>query len=293
METEIFEYISDVIQNFVRIIMSIGFFDVLDILLLTVLIFYVIKLMRETRAMQLLKGIFVIIMCYIFVQICDLKAMNFLMENFLQVGIIAILIVFQPELRRILEKVGRTSVSTFAQSSEHTGGSTAREKAITGIADACQRLHDTKTGAIIVIERTTKLGDTIEKDNSIIIDAEPDPELFCNIFYNKAPLHDGAVIIRNNRIYAAGCFLPNTQKDQYLATYLGSRHRAAVGMAENSDALVIVVSEETGTISIALDGQLNRDFNRESLIRILTKYMPDNTAKAKRKKTEKAAAAKQ
>lgn len=281
---EAVEYLKDIFRNFLRIIQSLNFFDVLDILILTFLVYYVIKLMRETRAMQLLKGILIIVILYFLVQIFQLKAMSFLFDNFLQVGIIALMIVFQPELRRILEKVGGTKVTTFAQSVERTSGNaSARDKAIFGIADACARLHETKTGALIVIERSTKLGDIIEKETTSIINAECEPELFCNIFYNKAPLHDGAVIIRGNRIFAAGCFLPNTQKDQYLSSDLGSRHRAAVGMSENSDALVIVVSEETGNISVALDGQLSRDLTRESLIAVLQKYMP-GTSPDKRKK---------
>lgn len=283
---ELFNYISDIFQNFVKIIISINFFDILDILILTFLVYYVIKLMRETRAMQLLKGIFVLIIVFVLVQICQLKAMSFLMENFLQVGILAIIIVFQPELRRILEKVGRTKVSTIAMNIEQSGGKDSpRDKAIKGIADACGRLHDTKTGALIVVERQTRLGDITEK--STVINADPDPELFCNLFYNKAPLHDGAVIIRDNRIYAAGCFLPNTTKDQYLPTELGSRHRAAVGMSENSDALVIVVSEETGTISVAMEGQLTRDLNKESLTNILKSKMPGNPVQGKKKARNK------
>lgn len=279
---ELLNYITDILQNFMRIIMSINFFDVLDILILTILVYYIIKLMRETRAMQLLKGIFFLIVIYVVVELCQLKAMSFLMENFLQVGILAIIIVFQPELRRILEKVGRTKVSTIALNIEHSSSKdTPRDRAIRGIAEACGRLHDTKTGALIVVERQTKLGDITEK--STVINADPDPELFCNLFYNKAPLHDGAVIIRDNRIFAAGCFLPNTTKDQYLPTELGSRHRAAVGMSENSDALVIVVSEETGTISVAMEGQLTRDLNKESLTNILKSKMPGNPIQTKKR----------
>lgn len=281
----IVEYITDVFQNFTRIILSIDFFDVLDILILTFLVYYVIKLMRDTRAMQLFKGIIFIVILFIVVQIFELKAMGFIMDNFLQVGIIAIIIVFQPELRRILEKVGRTRVGTFTQSTDKVvGAASARENAINGIAEACSRLHDSKTGALIVIERETKLGEIIEKETTSVINAECEPELFCNLFYNKAPLHDGAVIIRDNRIYAAGCFLPNTQKDQYLSTDLGSRHRAAVGMSENSDALVIVVSEETGTISVAKDGQLTRDLSRDALVNILRSLMPGTVMKNTKRK---------
>ncbi len=281
-----FKYIEDIFGNFVRIVRSVTVFDVLDILLLTFLIYSLIKLMRETRAMQLLKGIFLLLLMFIIVKSFELKVMGYLIDNFLQVGIIALIIVFQPELRRILEKVGRAKVSTLAGASDKVASD--RDKAITGIAEACARLHDSKTGALIVIERETRLGDIIEKETTSVINAECEPELFCNIFYNKAPLHDGAVIIRNFRIYAAGCFLPNTQKDQYLSTDLGSRHRAAVGMSENSDALVIVVSEETGNISVALDGQLSRDQTRESLITIMQKYMPGAYTGKKKKSRSKA-----
>lgn len=281
-----FKYIEDIFGNFLRIVRSVTVFDVIDILLLTFLIYALIRLMRETRAMQLLKGIFLLLIVFILVKSFELKVMGYLIDNFLQVGIIALIIVFQPELRRILEKVGRAKVSTLGGSSERIASD--RDRAIAGIAEACARLHDSKTGALIVIERETRLGDIIEKETTSIINAECEPELFCNIFYNKAPLHDGAVIIRNNKIYAAGCFLPNTQKDQYLSTDLGSRHRAAVGMSENSDALVIVVSEETGNISVALDGQLSRDQTPESLITIMRKFMPGAVADKKRKNRGKA-----
>lgn len=290
----ILNYVTDYFQNFLRIIRSINFFDVLDIIILTFLIYYLIKLMRETRAMQLLKGIFILVIIFVLVQIFQLKAMGFIMDNFLQVGIIAIMIVFQPELRRILEKVGQTRVSAITMSLDSSiGEKSPRSDAIIGIADACQRLHDSKTGALIVIERETKLGDIIEKDTTSIVNADCDPNLFCNIFYNKAPLHDGAVIIRNNRLYAAGCFLPNTQKDQYLSSDLGSRHRAAVGMSENSDALVIVVSEETGTISIAKDGQLTRDLNRDAVINILTSLMPGSPSEKRKRRSVKTGKEKQ
>lgn len=281
---ELLSYLTDIFQNFVRIFQSINFFDVLDILLLTILIYYVIKLMRETRAMQLLKGVIIIIVIFLLVQVFKLKAMGYLMENFLQVGIIAIIIVFQPELRRILERVGRTRVSQIALSIEQSDsvGNSPRDKAIEGIVEACDRLASTKTGAIIVIERQTKLGDIIEKSNAMDLNAVPNPSLLCNIFYNKAPLHDGAVIIRNNLIYAAGCYLPNTAKQ--LTQEMGSRHRAGLGMSEVSDAIVIIVSEERGTITIALDGQFTHDINKESLRNILKSMMPGAAGQAKKKR---------
>lgn len=282
---EFFSYISDAFSNLVRVLMSITVFDVIDILLLAVLICVVIKLMQETRAEQLLKGILVLVALFFLVQICQLKVMSFLFQNFFQVGLIAVMIVFQPELRRMLEKVGTAKVPNLVQSLDNgLGDVQARDKCIQGIVDACERLSRTRTGALIVIERQTKLGNIIEQ--STVINSDPSPELFCNLFYNKAPLHDGAVIIRNNRIYAAGCFLPITNKGQYVDADLGSRHRAALGMSENSDALIIVVSEETGIISVAKSGQLtrfNNEYNpKEALTNILRDEMPDDS-KAKTK----------
>lgn len=278
----IITYIKDMVQNLINVFLSITIFDIIDILLLTYLIYMLFKLLRETRAEQLLKGILILVGIFAVVQICQLKVMSFLLENFFQVGLIAIVVVFQPELRRILERVGRTKVP-IGLAFEAEGGATnqARDAAIEGIAEACERLHMTKTGALIVVERQTKLGDITEK--ATVINAVPEPELFCNIFYNKAPLHDGAVVIRDNRIYAAGCFLPNTTKDQYLSSDLGSRHRAAVGMSENADSLVIVVSEETGTVSVAENGQLTRGLSKDSLIRILQKKMPEAAVRTKKK----------
>ncbi|MGN0687217.1 MAG: diadenylate cyclase CdaA [Oscillospiraceae bacterium] len=273
-------YFTDIFQNLLRVARSINVFDIIDILLMTYLVYMVFKLMKETRAEQLMKGIFVLVIIFIVVQICNLKVMSYVFENFLQAGIIAIVVVFQPELRRILERVGRAKVPlglSFDQND--TESNRARDEAIAGIAEACDRLQRTKTGALIVVERATGITDITEK--ATVINAEPAPDLFCNIFYNKAPLHDGAIVIRNNKIYAAGCFLPNTTKDQ--SSELGSRHRAAIGMSENSDSLVIVVSEETGIISVAENGQLTRGLSKESLTRILHKKMPEAVNRKKKK----------
>ncbi len=285
---DIMTYISDIYQNFIRVVMSITVFDIIDILLLTYLIYVIIKLMKETRAEQLMKGILILLLIFVVVQICQLKVMSYLFENFFQVGIIAIVVVFQPELRRILERVGRAKVPniTFGlQSSSDSESSAARDAAINGISEACERLHNTKTGALIVIERQGRLGDITEK--ATVINAAPEPDLICNLFYNKAPLHDGAIIIRDYRIYAAGCFLPNTSKDQYLSSDLGSRHRAAIGMSENADSLVIIVSEETGTISVAENGQLTRGLSKEALVKILQKKMPEAVQRTKKKLKKK------
>ena len=213
----------------------------------------------------------------------QLKVMTYLFQNFfLQWGLVAIVVVFQPEIRRLLEKVGTTAKVRipFLAYFEKADAQKVieRDTAITAISDACERLSRTKTGALIVIERQTKLQNIIEK--STIVDAKPSPELFCNLFFNKSPLHDGAIIIRNNRIYAAGCFLPlpEQQGREYIDPELGSRHRAAIGMSENSDAVVIIVSEETGVVSVAKSGQIIRSINeynpKEWLLKILRDEMP-------------------
>ncbi|MGN1108356.1 MAG: diadenylate cyclase [Oscillospiraceae bacterium] len=421
----------NIYANFIATIESITVWDVMDFLLLVAMFFVVIRLMRETRATQLFKGIMLLLVVLLIMAISPLKVTSFLFQNLIQVGLLAVVIVFQPELRRMLEKIGNAKVMKVKQlpeqrrertiqgiadaceqlsrtktsavilieqkdsldgwiekstvinaepdvqlfcnlfyfkapmhntavvvsndriysagcvlkgtnsdsdeearfevvknlvdstdalaviASEKTGKLSflkkgqftemvydpkekikinlrsgmsiaedegeknlnfldtvaAREEAILGIADACERLSRTRTGALIVIERQTKLGDIIEQ--STVIDAKPDPDFMCNLFYNKAPLHDGAVIVRGNRLYAAGCFLPMTSKGQYIDSDLGSRHRAAVGMTENSDALVIVVSEETGIISVAESGQLTRSINQQDPRKWLTNILQD------------------
>ncbi len=426
--------------NFIATIESLTFWDIIDMLLLVAMFFVVIRLMRETRATQLFKGIMLLLVVLLIMAISPLKVTSFLFQNLIQVGLLAVVIVFQPELRRMLEKLGNAKVMKVKQlpeqrrertiqgiadaceqlsrtktsavilieqkdsldgwlerstvinaepdvqlfcnlfyfkapmhgtavvvssdriysagcvlkgtnsdsdedarfeavknivdstdalaiiASEKTGKLSflkkgqftemiydpkekikinlrsgmgiagneaadknlnfldtiaAREEAILGIAEGCERLSRTRTGALLVIERQTKLGDIIEQ--STVIDAKPDPDFLCNLFYNKAPLHDGAVIVRGNRIYAAGCFLPMTSKGQYLDSDLGSRHRAAVGMTENSDALVIVVSEETGIISVAESGQLTRSINQQDPRKWLTNILQDRMPAAVKK----------
>ena len=180
-----------------------------------------------------------------------------------------LMILFQPELRRALEKFGRTRLGvTFLGLSQYSDDVTQNwERAIKAICEACGELSATCTGALIVIERQVKLGEQIE--TGTILDAIPSKELFGNIFFTKTPLHDGAVIMRNGIIHAAACFLPKPQNDAAINKKLGSRHRAAIGMSENSDSVVIVVSEETGQISVAMNGVLTRDYNPQSLNRLL------------------------
>lgn len=241
--------------------------DILDILVLSYIIYWALKLIRETRAGQLIKGILLLLIIYGIAELIDMKAISYLLSETLNIGVIALIILFQPELRRMLEKAGVTSWGNWLGSNSGADKQTWG-KAIEAICDACVELSASSTGALIVIERQSRLGEQI--DNGTILNAEPSKELFGNIFYNKTPLHDGAVIIRDGKILAAACFLPKPQNEERIDKRLGSRHRAAIGMSENSDAIVIVVSEETGAISVAEDGELRTGFTREQLHKLLT-----------------------
>ncbi|MBQ9375274.1 MAG: diadenylate cyclase CdaA [Ruminococcus sp.] len=243
--------------------------DILDIAILSFLIYHGIKLIRETRAQQLVKGIIVLVAAYMLAIFFNLQTMRFFMKACFEWGIVALLIVFQPELRRILEKVGRTKfteINIFA-GNEVEETTDKWKVCIDAVCDATTDLSSSCTGALIVCERKTKLGEQI--DTGTILNCSPSAAVFGNIFFPNTPLHDGAVIIRDGIILAAGCFLPKPQKEELIAKQLGSRHRAAIGMSEISDAIVIVVSEETGTISVAENGELTRGFTKESLKKLL------------------------
>lgn len=251
-----------------NVVKSINPNDFLDIALLTYLVYILLKFVRETRAGQLMKGIMFIVAVYAVSLVLRLRAINWLSLKALDVGVIAIIILFQPELRRVLERFGTTTTKFSRLAIGDNEDVIAKwNVAIPIICDAVEQLSKTATGALIVIERSTKLGEQIL--NGTVMKAIPSTELFGNIFYNKTPLHDGAVIMRDGIIWAAACFLPKPQKEELIDKHLGSRHRAAIGMSENSDALVIVVSEETGQISIAEDGILTRNYTKNSLDKLL------------------------
>lgn len=250
---------------FLSIISTLEFIDIIDITILAYLIYLMLKLIRETRAGQLVKGILILVAGYFLSAFLGLKAVRYLLNAALDIGLIAMIILFQPELRRLLEKAGRTQFGVkFFGIGQNTDELTKTwQPAINAICDSCIELSATCTGALIVIERQVRLGEQIE--TGTILNATPSKEVFGNIFYPKTPLHDGAVIMRDGIILAAACFLPKPQKDAQIDKRLGSRHRAAIGMSENSDAVVIVVSEETGQISTAINGVLVRDYTREKL----------------------------
>lgn len=252
--------------------------DLIDIFLIAVIIYQLLKLLKETRAMQLVKGIFFLFLMLQVSSWLHLTTLNYLMRNAMQVGMFAIVVIFQPELRSLLEKMGRSNVGRLIDVA--TGTTASEDFAITEIVAATENLSSTKTGALIVIERDTKLGDVIKTGTPL--DAEVSSSLLENIFFPNTPLHDGAVIVRGDRIHTAGCFLPLTSNSN-LSRDLGTRHRAALGISEASDAIVVVVSEETGKISIAINGSLTRNLTPQTLKTALVKALAKDTEKEKLK----------
>lgn len=244
-------------------------FDIIDILIMAYIIYKAIGFMRDTRAGQLAKGLVLLVLLYFIANWWKLATLKWVLSRFVDYIIIAIAIIFQPELRRILERVGHTKLMN-TQSSSYD--SEPIEDCIDKVSRAAGLMQESKTGALVVFERSTQLGEII--DTGTVINATPSVQMVNNIFFPKSPLHDGALIIRDGRLYAAGCILPLTQRED-LSTQLGTRHRAAIGMTENSDAVVLVVSEETGTISIVVNGQITRGYNAISARAELRKLLLD------------------
>ena len=236
--------------------------DFVDIALVSVLFFYVFVFIRDRRAGKLAVGVLFLLMGVAVSELANMRAMSFILQNIVQVGMVALIVIFQPELRSMLEKMGGNSIKGFSRLSESKDAARKTEM-ITEICEACQSLSESKTGALIAIEGVTKLGDEIR--SGVKVNSDISRYMIGNIFFNKAPLHDGAMIIRDGRIYACGCFLPLSQNHDIVKS-LGTRHRAAIGLSEVSDAFVIVVSEETGTISVARDGRLKQGFDKYSLM---------------------------
>ncbi|MCI6024269.1 MAG: diadenylate cyclase CdaA [Oscillospiraceae bacterium] len=261
------------------------FRDTIDIALIAYIIYKGIQIIRETRASQLVKGILLLAGLYIVVYAAQLRTTLWLLNKVIEMGILIIFIVFQPELRSILERAGRTNLSVFpfSHSENSLRQATIWGEPIDVVCEAAQRLSITATGALIVIEREVKLGDQIR--TGVVVDAVPSVELIGNIFFKNSPLHDGAMIMRDGKVYAAGCFLPKPKQEQDIDKSLGSRHRAAIGISEVSDSLTIVVSEETGGMSLAVNGRLIRNLSVEKLHQTLDYYLlPHEEAADKKKK---------
>lgn len=265
---------SDFFENFKQAIYSFDrISDVLDILLVAFIIYSAIKLIRETKAMQLVKGVILLIVLFAIVSLLEMQVSRYLLSFVFNDLLVILVIIFSPEIRHALESVGRSSVSklnifNFA-SKENIFKNEKIENSINGVCKACADMSDKKIGALIVFKNETMLGEIIK--TGTYVDAAVSAELIGNIFFPKAPMHDGAAIIEDGRVVAAGCILPLTNNNNSVSSELGTRHRAAIGMSEFCDATVVVVSEETGSISVAEKGILRRGISDGDLREILMK----------------------
>ena len=254
------EVIGSALEKATKYLMTIGISDFVDIIIVAYLLYKFIWLARKSNFSNVAKGIVLIIVGLWLSEVLNLTMINYLLRKVLELGLIALLIIFQPELRRLLERLG----STFSNGKALNG--TAINDVITQTVNACMSMSETHTGALIIFERSVSLTHIIS--NGTIINSDVSAELLKNIIFKNAPVHDGAVIIRNMKIEAAGCVLPLTDRTN-LNKELGTRHKAGIGMSEKSDAVVVIVSEETGAVSVAIDGMLKRHLTEESLSSIL------------------------
>ena len=257
--------------------------DVLDIVIIAFLVYNLLRMVKSTRAENILKGVVAFLLVLWMVDILQLNTIPYIMKNLVQVGILAIIILFQPEIRQILEKVGSRNIKLLRVFNDPKQQSEL-ETAIDQTVIACSEMSQSKTGVLIVFERDIHLDDMVRSGTTL--DAAVSSELLKNIFFVKAPMHDGAVIIRHGRILGAGCMLP-LSKNVNLSRDLGMRHRAGIGMSENSDAVVVIVSEETGSISVAIGGMLKRHLKPETLSKLLrNELMPqEDEAEEKPRRT--------
>ncbi len=256
------------------ILLSIKITDVIDILIVAYLLYTLLGFIKETRAQQLFRGILLIVAFFLVSEIFNLSLLNWLFTRLITVGLIAVVILFQPEIRRGLEQIGRRGVLSWQF---RDMGKDELYATVHKIVDAVDDFSSTQTGALMAIERETMLTDICE--TGVIVDAEISVRLLGNLFYEGSPLHDGAVIIRGDRVHAASCVLPLTER-QNIGKNLGTRHRAALGLSEVSDAFVIVVSEETGAISVAQNGEFKRFLDLKTLEKMLLDiYLPSSDDK--------------
>lgn len=254
---------------------TISFIDILDILIVAYIIYRVMKLLKDTSAERLIKGIIILVGIMLLASMLHLTMISWLLQQALNVGLFAIVVVFQPELRRLLEQIGK---GNFSRLIVPTDAPDEVESMITATVSACADMSRTKTGALIVFERRERLGEIIS--TGTMVDAAPSAELIKNIFFKNSPLHDGAMIVRAGRVCAAGCVLP-LSGNQSLSRDLGTRHRAAVGMSESADSVLVVVSEETGSISVAIGGMLKRHLSPDMLRKLLENELLDSEKQEK------------
>lgn len=272
--------IADWVSRMVSFIPAIRLNNVLEILIISVLFYYILIWIRDTRAWTLLKGILVICAFMLFAYVFQMDTILWLFQNLISVAIISIFVLFQPELRRALEQLGRKNILSSFFNLSGSGAADEQtvktvEKTKSEIIKACMEMSKVRTGALIVIEQDVQLSEY--ERTGIFLDSLVSSQLLINIFEHNTPLHDGAVFIRNNRIVAATCYLPLSD-NMLLSKELGTRHRAGVGISEVSDSITLIVSEETGMISVAHDGMLFRGLSQEELREQLSTLMKNQDA---------------
>lgn len=265
---KIAEWFAGFFSGILRTIQSISIVDFIDIFFVAIILYYAFRFVRERRAGKLAVGVIFFTFFLVLSDLLGMHALKYIFQNLFQVGVLALVVLFQPEMRSALEKMGGSSLKGLKNISESKDNSVWM-LAIREVSTAAAQMAAEKTGALIVFERGTRLGEIAA--TGTVCDAQVSAYLLRNMFFNKAPLHDGAVLLRDGRIHAAGCLLPLTQQD--INRDLGTRHRAAIGLSENSDAAVVVVSEETGVISVAVDGYLTRGYNADTLRSRLTELV--------------------
>jgi len=257
----------DIIAKYLQVI---RINDLIDIIVVACLIYFLINLIKETRAMQLFKGLIFIAAVFLISSIFKLTALNYILTSTIQIGLFALVVIFQPELRNILERLGRFEfisgfINSGSREEQKTMGAT-----IKSVVRAAESMSKSRIGALIALERETRLGEYLSTGTQL--NADVSERLLGNIFIPNTPLHDGAVIIRNDKIITAACVLPLTANTN-ISPDLGTRHRAAIGLSEATDSVVVVVSEETGKISVAMNGTLTRNLMPENLEKILNRVM--------------------
>lgn len=265
------ENIRSLLQAAMYAFMNLGVSDVLDILVVTFIIYQILRMVHSSSAARVGKAIILLLLATVLTNLLEMYMLNFILSHILELGIIALVILFQPELRRALDRVGGKSVRELVSSKSSPKGNL--EEAILATVSACEIMSKEKVGVLLIFERGTPLDEYFK--TGTLIDAKTTEQLLRNLFFPKASLHDGAVIVRNGRVAAAGCVMPLSE-NPHLNSDLGTRHRAGIGTSEVSDAVVVIVSEETGTISVAIGGMLKRHLAPQTLERLLTaELIPD------------------
>lgn len=270
--------VANFISSKLHYISIIGFWDIVDIIIVAYLIYKIIDLIRKTSSFSVAKGLLILLVVLWLSSAFNLTMINWLLRKAVDIGVIALVILFQPELRKFLSKVGnRSFLGLFSKRSQNIS---ELDAVITQTVVACQQMAESRTGALIIFERDYRLNDVMA--TGTIVNADVTSALLKNIFFPNTPLHDGALIIRDCRIAAAGCVLPLSASTN-LSKDLGMRHRAGIGVSEQSDALVVIVSEETGAISVATEGMLKRNLNRETFEKLLRQELVKEEVQAENK----------